>query len=263
MIKIKFEKLDKWRGIFWYVFLKDNWNRISFLTLIIFIILVSGLSKYSICERIDNISIEFQREHIEKGRREIVKGKIYYQFPSKTVIKVIEPINQQMIVKEKEMIIYYPENQKAFRITSSLYPFSMPFFQAFIGVVKEDYGLTEMGYTLKNYERKGDTLISYWSPPKNLSKLLGEITLEYKENKLTRLEIRAPKGNLISQTLFKNHIIYGSIWFPLEISISRYLNSGPSFEKVVYSNPQFNAPLPPEIVNFKIPANVKVKEVEW
>jgi len=219
--------------------------------------------QHSFCQVIKTISVEFTREYSESNTKEIIKGKIYYRAPSKTVIKIENPIVQWMILEGKEMIIYYPDDKKAFRIISTWNPFSMPFFQAFVGVVKEDYGLTELGYTLANYETNDNSLISHWNPPKNLSKFLGEFILEFKDNKIIRVELRNAKGKTLSKSLYKNHILYGATYFPLEIFTIKYLKSGSTFERIVYRNPQFNSSLPQEVIDFKIPADIKVKEVKW
>lgn len=218
---------------------------------------------YSFCQIIKTISVEFTREYSEDNTKEIIKGKIHYQSPSKTVIKIMDPINQWMILEDKEMLIYYPDDKKAFRIISSQNPFSMPFFQAFIGVVKEDYGLTELGYTMANYETNDNSLISHWNPPKNLSKFLGKIILEFKDNKIIRMELKNTDGKTIIKSLYKNHIFHGATYFPLEISTTTYLNASFTFEKIVYRHLQFNSSLPQDIVDFKIPEDIKVKEVKW
>jgi len=229
----------------------------------IWIVIITIGAEYSFCQTIKTISVEFTREYSEDNKKEIIKGKIHYQAPSKTVIHITDPINQWMILEDKEMIIYYPDDKKAFHIISTWNPFSMPFFQAFVGVVKEDYGLTELGYTLANYETNDNSLISHWNPPKNLAKLLGEIILEFKDNKIIRVELRNPNGKTISKSLYKNHTLYGATYFPLEISTIKYMKSGAAFEEIVYRNPQFNSPLPKEVLDFKIPAHIKVKEIKW
>jgi len=98
--------------------------------LVWFLISIGG-SQYSFCQTIKTISVEFTREYRESNSKEIIKGKIYYKAPFKTVIKIKYPINQWMILEDKEMIIYYPDDKKAFHIISSVNPFSMLFFKAF------------------------------------------------------------------------------------------------------------------------------------
>ena len=167
-----------------------------------------------------------------------------------------------MILKGNETIIYYPDELQAFRIISRN-PASMPFFQAFIGAVKEDYGLSDLEYTFSSYKREDNILVSYWDPPKNLSNFLGKFTLKYKDNKLVYVESINANGKILSKASYKNHILFAGTYFPLEISIAKFMNSSSTLEKVIYKNLQFNSPLPQEITAFKIPADVKVKEVKW
>lgn len=212
---------------------------------------------------IQTIFAEFSREYKSENGKEIVEGKIYYLTQmEKLVIKVNHPVKQIMTIKGNETILYYPDTRKAFRITSQI-PNSMPFFQLFIGVIKEDYGLTDLGYTFANYKRKGNKLISHWNPPKNLSRFLGEIVLEYVDNKLVYVESKNFKGKIISKAFYKNHISFGSNYFPLEISVTKNTKLHSSVEKIVYKNIKFNSSLPQNIINFKLPPDVKVKEIVW
>jgi len=167
-----------------------------------------------------------------------------------------------MILKGNETVIYYPDEFLAFRIISQN-PASMPFFQAFIQVVKEDYGLSDFGYIFKNFKKEGNILVSYWDPPKNLSKLLGKFILKHEDNKLMYIEVESPSGEILSKTYFKNHISFGATSFPLEISIIKNIRLSSTLEIVIYKNPQFNLPIPQEIIDFKIPSSVKVKEMRW
>jgi len=238
-------------------------NKLKLFMIIMIIITFISRNYLGSFQIIDTISIEFKREYKEGNKNEITKGNIYYQAILKeVVIKVEYPINQWMILKGNEMIIYYPNELQAFLIISQN-PMSMPFFQAFIQVVKEDYGLSDFGYTFTNFKREGNILISYWEPPKILSKLLGKFALKYEDNKLIYTEIKDAKGEILSKTYFKNHIIFGATYFPLEVSIVKNTRLSSTLETVIYKNPQFNSPIPQEIIAFKIPLDVKVKEVKW
>lgn len=220
--------------------------------------------KFLFCQVIETISVEFIREYKEDKKTEIIKGIINYQAPSKTFIKVTYPINQWMILNEMEMVIYYPDEKKAFRITTNISnAFSMPFFQAFLGVIKDDFGLSELGYSMYSYKVKDSVLTSCWNPPKNLSKLLGNIILEYTENKIINVELLNPKGKILSRSSYRNHILYGATYFPLEVCTTKNFISCSSIEKIIFKNPLFNSPLPKEVIGFKIPSDISVKEIKW
>ena len=213
-------------------------------------------------QTLKTLAIEFRHEYSEGGSIEAVKGTVYYLAPTKVILKVTSPINQWMVLKGKEMTIYYPDENMGFYIVSQS-PISLPFFEAFIGAIKEDYGLTDIGYTLSNHEIRGDTLFTYWSPPKKLSKVLRKLTLVHISNKLTYTELKGTDGTIISKSFYSDHIRYGAIYFPLKITTIRYIKTDSIIEKVVYSNPQFNISLPQEITNFKIPLDAEVKEIKW
>lgn len=229
--------------------------------LIITTLFATGLHLHS--QVIQTVFAEFNREYKYGKNKDIVEGKIYYQAKTdKLVVVVDRPLKQFMILKGNEIIIYYPDRLKAFRITSQN-PSSMPFFQLFIGVIKEDYGLTDLGYTFASYDRKGNKLISYWNPPKSLSRFLGEMVLEYENNRLVYAESKNSKGKIVSKAFYKNHILYGGNYFPLEISVTKDFKLDSSVEKIIYRSVKFNTSLPQDIVNFKLPPEVEVEEIEW
>ena len=236
-------------------------SRRLFITSIAILLLMQGPYIYG--QLIKTISADFSREYKEGNKKETIKGSIYYQAATKkVVIKVDYPVNQWMILQGNETIIYYPDELRAFRIISRN-PAYMPFFQAFISALKEDYGLTDGGYTFASYKRNGNKLVSYWNPPKKLTKILGQSTLKYIDNKLTYAESKNAKGKILSEAYFKNHILYGGTYFPIEISITKRMKSSSSLEEFILKDPQFNSSLPQEIIGFKIPKEVKVKEVKW
>lgn len=230
-----------------------------FSLLLILLLLLNGILLSQVFQTLE---VEFERCFREKNTDEILKGTIYYQTSGKVIIVVTDPVNQWMIFEGKQLTIYYPDDKRAFQIiTQNLV--SLPFFQAFVGVIDEDYGLTELGYTLYNHIIKGDSLFTYWSPPKKVSKVLGDFTLVYVSDKIVYAEFKKKDGEIMSKSLYSNHIRHGANHFPLEISTTRYIGADSTFEKVLYSKPQFNTSLPLKVTNFKIPKDVQIKEIKW
>jgi len=206
---------------------------------------------------------ELHREYITSGRREILDGKIYYDAEAKKVIvEVTSPIHQWMFLQKFETLIYYPQERKAFRMQARS-DAVLPFFQLFIGCLKEDIGLGDLGYTFSRYEKKDDILISVWIPPIRFSKILGEAVLKLQANKLVEVQYKTPKGDLYSRGEFGQHVLFGGYFFPLDVSLAQLAGQQKSLERVTYSNPVFNRPLPPSIREFKIPEDVPVKNVLW
>lgn len=230
----------------------------TILTLIsIFFILLPSWA-----QTIKTISVEFTSIVNSNNIIEEIKGSIYY-YTTKTTLEVTYPIYQWMILKGKKILIYYPDEEKAIEITSQS-PASLPFFQSFVGVVKEDYGLSDFGYTLKRNEVKGDTLFAYWDPPEKVKKVLGQFILGFTEDKIVYTESRDADGKALLKVIHQNHIKYGATYFPLKIIIIQYINKDyTKIEEVIYKNPIFDKLLPEKVVNFKIPSHIKIEKIEW
>lgn len=236
--------------------------KIRFKFLFFFFVLPFFLPKLGHCQILNNIAVDFTRIITKDSSNEVVKGIIYYQADKRTILNVTEPLYQWMIFEDSIMLIYYPNEEKAFRFRSKN-PFSLPFFQAFVGVIRNDFGLSEAGFSLAKSEIKGETLLSYWEPPKQLKKLFSNAIIGQTKDKLVFVEMQDPKGKKMMKTTYRNHFQYGKTFFPLEITSVIYQKGSSTVEKIVYANPQFNVPLPQEVVNFEIPANVEIKEMEW
>ncbi|MCK4396556.1 hypothetical protein KAW96_08190 [candidate division WOR-3 bacterium] len=209
-----------------------------------------------------NLKVDFERYYRDKGSEEIVEGTIYYQTPWRITVIVKKPLLQWIVFNKKGIDIYYPTERKAFRFKTQK-PVSLQFFQAFLGVVKKDYGLIDMGYTLYSRKIEGDTVFTQWFPPKVLSKVLGVFKLIYVSDKLVYAESKKADGAIMSKSFYSNHIQHSTTFFPLEISKVRYINADSTFEKITYINPQFNIDFPKDVTDFSISTDVKIKEIEW
>jgi len=230
------------------------------ISLLLFLLLLGEIEAYG--QTVKTISVEFIKTVREGNSKEVVKGSIYYQAPDKIILLIREPIKQWMLLEGKLTTLYYPDERRAIQITgwSST---SLPFFQAFLGGMKEDYGLSELGYKLEGNEIKGDTLVTHWNPPEKLKGRLGEITLAVAANEIIYVESRDPGGQITAKVQYSNHIQYGAVYFPLQIVTTRYSRGDTTSERVVYGEPLFDKPLPPEIRNFKIPSGVKIEGTKW
>ncbi len=213
---------------------------------------------------IKTIQVKFKRELYEKKfHKEITKGIIYWEKGRNIYLEVNYPVNQQMLLQGNSLIIYYPNQKKAFKIIAKA-PFVLPFFQQFVGVVEEDYGLSKLKYKLINHKVTNDILYTYWKPPKILSKYAGDFILGHKKNKLVYAETKSHATKKVTKIYYSNHIKYKDIFFPLKIKTVQYLNKKEVFKEIlIYRKPIFNKPLPRKVRNFKIPSNIKIKVVRW
>lgn len=211
---------------------------------------------------INSAQVEFTRSFKQKDAEETIEGMLYYRFPEKVLAYIHKPIKQWMSFENNEFIIYYPEDSIAFKFISS-YPASFSFFETFLNVMKDDFGVSKRGYSLSDHEIKKDTLITYWNPPKGLSKTIGDLKLVFVANKIASSELKKAAGEPFLKTYYFNHFNYGEYYFPLEISSTLFTDTDTLFEKISYKNPAFNDSLPEEVANFKIPEGIEVEEIKW
>lgn len=209
----------------------------------------------------DTISLGFERKLVRENSTEIVKGISYYKAPQKLYIEVQQPLKQIMTIENNVLTIYYPIEKKAFRIKSKG-PIQMPIIQSILSAMKDDYGLSDIGYTMTKSEMKGKTLYTYWEPPKKYKKQMGRFILGIENGLLSYSEALNPKGETIIRSSYKKHIELNGKYFPLEIQ-SEITDGSRQTEYITYSNVKINISLPLEIANFNIPDSVAVKEIEW
>lgn len=211
---------------------------------------------------IDNVTTEFER-NIKKGEsEETIKGILYYQFPEKAIASITKPLEQLICFDTNSVIIYYPKDSVAFNFVSP-YPVSFSFFETFINIMKEDFGVCDRGYTLKDHQKKNDTLITYWNPPPILSKTASELKLIYVQNKIIKSELKNKTGETFLESIYKDHLNYSEYFFPREISTTLKTEQFKISEKITYKNIVFNDSLPENIKNFQIPEGVETEEIKW
>lgn len=229
----------------------------------IFILLFVLLPEISIVrsQTFKTVKMEFTRTIERDNRQETSSGSIYYN-STKTILKITEPIIQWILMTGDSLLIYYP-NEKQALLMKCENPATLPFLNMFVGVVKENFGLGELGYGIIKNEMKGDTLFTYWAPPTTRRKFMGPVVLALLKNKLVLSESQNPQGKTILKTIYQNHISYRTKNFPLQMTVFQFSEQGTIIENVTFVNPLFDQPFPIEIENFCIPQDVIPEEIEW
>ncbi len=199
-------------------------------------------------------------DFIRHTEEETVKGRIYY-YQGKTSVQIFSPLTQWMFLKENELLIYYPNRKLAFKIKSASV-MQIPFFSAFLYSVMEDFGLREKGFVLAKEEEGEEGRISLWKKEKEgVLPQLKFVKLYFKGGKMIRVELLGDSEEIISRMFFSKHREFFGLYFPLKIVIFRCRHKGK--EEVLFEKPLFNAKIPEEVVNFRLPEGVKVDEIRW
>ena len=212
-------------------------------------------------QSIKTIYTDFTKIIVNQNSNDTVKGKVYY-FDNSYTIQIDKPINQWMIFKNDNVLIYYPDNKNAIEIKNKKTGNSS-FHKNLPGLFNLEATLSNNGYAIEKNEFLNDTLFVHWKPPKEMEKILKNYCLGLKENKIVSMKIVDTDGNVVNKTTFEDFIQHGDRYFPL--NIKSIINLGKETEQIIfrYSNFVFNNPLPIEIKNFKIPSDIKIQVIEW
>ena len=234
------------------------------LPLIIFL-LIFLIANVLCAAPLKTLSLEFVRELTENGKTEHITGTLHYDVKTaRVVVEVTEPIKQIMIVKDKVLEIYYPEQKQAFRfISEGRIP--LPFVESIIQSTQAEYGLTAVGYSLDKHDVVDKVLYTYWKPPEKAKDSLGAVILGMHDDRLISAEIKNPAGYVIGRSRYQNHRKIGINYVPMTVTSSTYGEKSEvlQHEQIIYNNPQVNAETPNPILNFTIPKSVEVKEIKW
>ena len=245
------------------LFLKKQMSKI--LQFSITLVLTCVLCHVLHASPLKTLSLDFTRELTENDKTEHIAGTLHYDArATRVVVEVTEPLKQIMVVKDKELEIYYPVEKQAFRfISEGRIP--LPFVESIVQSTQAEHGLTAVGYSLEKHDIVNEVLYSYWSPPKKAKDKLGTIILGMQDDRLISAEVKNPNGHIVARSHYQNHSKVGMNYVPMMVTSSTYGEKSEvlQYEHIVYSNPQVNVNPPNQILNFAIPESVEVKEVKW
>ena len=211
------------------------------------------------------LSLDFTRELTENGETEHIAGTLHYDVKAaRVVVEVTTPLKQTMIVKDKVLEIYYPEQKQAFRfISEGRIP--LPFVESIVQSTQAEYGLTAIGYSLDKHDVIDKVLYTHWKPPEKAKDTLGIVILGMRDDRLISAEIKNPAGYIIGRSRYQHHKKIGINYIPMTVTSSTYGEKSEVLqnEEIVYSNPQVNMETSNRILNFTIPKSVEVKEIKW
>ncbi|MBM2815429.1 MAG: hypothetical protein HW421_2191 [Ignavibacteria bacterium] len=208
-------------------------------------------------------SAEFERESLENGSLLKTKGSVYFSATS-VYIEVSEPLKQIVKIDSNLMVLYYPDEKKGLKISSEV-PFTIPIISPFLSALRPDFGLQFLGFSMKDYQLIGDTLLTKWEPIKMDSELHEKFTLKTIKNRLISVVIQDKETErTIKKMLFDNHIlIEKESWIPRSVTIYDGENNINYIEKIILYKQMFNKIIPDSIQNFKIPDGTDIQESKW
>jgi|GEM_PF-2530371 len=213
-------------------------------------------------QQLQSINAAFSRTVEEGGATSHSEGRIYYQSEGKLYVRVQSPVNQWLIHSTKNLLIYYPEKNKGYRY-NNVRSNNVPFFDAFISHYKEDFGLSQLGFSMVGDTVRNDTLFTRWEHQGKGKKKAGDFILGYHEKKIVYAEAKTRSGETLRKTRFGNHFQYEARFYPKDIELRTYRDNGSleSKSEIQYRDVRFNQELPETVKDFSVPEDAKIEEV--
>lgn len=213
-------------------------------------------------QALQSVDLFFTRTVEKPTSSDRSEGEIYYQADGSLYLKVDEPVNQWMVWSKDNLLVYYPEKNNGYRYLN-VRSKNLPFFDAFISHYKEDFGLSDLGFTLEGNSTRGDTLITKWEPEdKKIKKVYGKFLLGSYNNRIISAQAYNKQGGLLRESYFSDHIAFNGKYYPRTIRLISHIKGQVQTEIVHYSNIQFNVQIPQRIQDFAVPQNANIREID-
>ncbi|MBN1981695.1 MAG: hypothetical protein JW795_09195 [Chitinivibrionales bacterium] len=242
------------------------------LRIIFFLVLLQGMARpnhhclhaqiQSTTLTISTLSAGFSTVTHENGTTHpAVSGTLYYN-QARTVAKVVQPVNQIIMLTDSLMTIYYPDSKKGFLFTAKV-SFSLPFLHFFLWSLAPGTQLEKSGFRLKKSETSRDTLQQWWTAPQKMKKYLSTICVSYSQRVVCRIELCDAKNRPVSRVTVLEQSVFEQMAVPKVFTVQQIRQNDTTTETVSFSSYVINKPIPDDSMFFTLPLDAQIREVEW
>jgi hypothetical protein len=140
------------------------------------------------------LSARFVLEMVDGPRTDTSTGTLYLQSGANTCLLVATPLQQEMRLGPKELVIYYPERDLALVGTVSARQ-APPLFEAISVALSDPTRTLPRGSTLLERKQSGGVLRTRWRVAADDGKQLGEMRLEETRDGVSRVEVLDSDGH--------------------------------------------------------------------
>jgi len=223
-------------------------------------LLISIQFKLQAIELPSDLSFDFIKHDITNMES---SGVLNYSYPGKINIMVKTPINQEIRIEGTQMIILYPDRKKCF-FSENDTPFPEPMTETIFSLLKPDYGLSEIGFVMKDVELIKDTTITHWEPEIKSESFISAIILKTFENRIYHIEILNEKNSVIQSVRVGNYTNVGfDFFFPDYIEDVKFDGDIRFIEKYFFNNFEVNQHLDKATFDLLPPQGYEVEELQW
>ncbi|MBN1981109.1 MAG: hypothetical protein JW795_06235 [Chitinivibrionales bacterium] len=190
-----------------------------------------------------------------------VQGTVY-SLKSKLFVKIILPISQLMIIDSLSTLLYYPGDRKAITIRRKTQPL-LPLFQTFISMLGGGRLEPHADYTIVASARRNDSLLTTWNYVDKNKKIKGRLEMIFVDNRPASVTAYDHRSKKVSSVLYGLDTLVAGRHVPRHIVTLDFRGAKTAREEAFFSNLGIDEPIPDEISNFKLPADVSAQEIQW
>ena len=180
--------------------------------------------------------------------------------PSTFFMHVNYPVNQLLFNRGDTTIIYYPDSKEGFKFISN-YSNTPDVSKGIIPVFKDEY-LTKLGMVLVKSDYRKGKLIKFYSPV-NAQSPLKFIKIVYKNHLIYSIEVIDKKDKVLKRSLYENYKSIDKKNIPMTVRNFSSIGKDSIIKEIDYDSIIVIKNIPDSIAKYKVPADVKLKEVKW
>jgi hypothetical protein len=180
------------------------------------------------------------KEKSSDGRSSLTMGKVFYDKARKRIVyDVLFPEKEMWLFTDTVMYTIRGDAQIKNPIVPGYIDFSV--FNLSLNNNLKDYGLKNSIYELKEVVKDEDMVISLYVPKKEYEKIIGDVKVSVKDNRLYGVLIYDVNKKMIGKQIFSEYLKIGGFEFPAEIINFSYLQNGEEIRQITtYKNVKIN-----------------------
>ena len=205
----------------------------------------------------ETICVEYQKHENE---REAEHGRIYFHSRDGMWLLLDRPVNQRVRMRPDQFVYYYPDDKIALIMNNRDHALAPAFLQLFLYTDREDPGLTELGFILREHTAHGDTLIKTWELKGVKKREYVRIDMYYHRERVYRSVSTDASGNVIKEVFFSDWQKGETYHYPMHVKITDEDRT----QKYGFKNLHFLTQVPDSVIQlFMIPQDCEIHEYNW
>ncbi|MBW6458745.1 MAG: hypothetical protein K0B52_06245 [FCB group bacterium] len=205
----------------------------------------------------DGICIRYQKE---QNGRTLERGKIYFHVREGMYLLLDHPLNQRVSMRPEQFVYYYPDDNIALIMNNREQAIAPGFLQLFLYSDREDPGLTELGFILREHTMQSDTLIKAWELKGVKKREYVRIEMYYHRERVYKSLSYDASGDIIKQVRFADWRRGQKYFYPMHIRVG---DEAVTYE-YRFDDLQFIAGIPDSVkLLFLLPEDCEINAYTW